>query len=363
MPGLDLNLDLPTLADTFADIVSKLVVAIDAIETDLAARVTAGELDITTALSMGGAPLINVGGVRLNGGVSTTVGTIYMDGADLHVVTALGDVQLTAGGAIDVAALGTIGGDYGGVNPAAVIYDDTSGEYRFTQETSVWANLVADDLVLHGTAGSVRLGVADALTGAKTVLFKALPASGVSGVVYNVATTGIEDAAVTRETNTHLFTGIDAHAIAGTTITASTDLYHPNRATLHTFDRAQDTTVYPGSLTRGIDSYSPYWVASAGFQFIVPLEGLESGDRLKSVLIGFTHAHDAGGSSPTLQIVKLGFGEEDIIPTTPSTATNAIIQTVDSPAPAGEGYRYAAILYCASAVTYYVVLNTYDRQP
>ncbi len=354
MPGLDLNLDLPTLADTFADIVSKLVVAIDAIETDLAARVTAGELDITTALSMGGAPLINVGGVRLNGGVSTTVGTIYMDGADLHVVTALGDVQLTAGGAIDVAALGTIGGDYGGANPAAVVYDDTSGEYRFTEETSVWADLVADDLVLHGTAGSVRLGVDDALTGAKTVLFKALPASGVSGMVYNVATTGIEDGAVTRETNTHLFTGIDA-----TVVNATVDVYFPDRSRTQGLTEAQLVT---GTLSHGLDTYSPYWVSGTAADAIVTLSGVCSGDRIKAVLITTDHSHDMGVGTPTCQLYKVTPGSDTLVPTTATTPGGSVLLTVDTPTVTADGEQYVVRLL-GGPMTYYALRITFDRQP
>ncbi len=157
MPGVDLNLNLPTLADTMATTVAKIVIALDAIETDLAAKVTVGELDITEELSMGGAPLINVGGLQLSGGVSTVPGTLYMAGDELFIETAAGAVQITAAGAIDIAAAGTIGGDYGGANPASVLYNDVAGEYRFFEDTNVWADLAADDVTLKAAAGQVRL--------------------------------------------------------------------------------------------------------------------------------------------------------------------------------------------------------------
>lgn len=210
MPGANLNLDLPTASDNMKTVRDKLVTALQAVEADLAPRIPAGALNITTNLSMGGAALLNVGGVRLSGGQSDEIGTLYMD-EELHAVTPAGNVQITANGGLNIAALGTIGGDYGGANPAAVIFDDASGEYRFYEDESPvdWAVLVANQLRLEGANGSIRLFVDDAIATARSLGIKTLPSSGVSGLVYNATNATIEDGAATRETNTHLFTSVD----------------------------------------------------------------------------------------------------------------------------------------------------------
>jgi hypothetical protein len=177
MPGSDLNLELPTLADTMADVVAKLVTALEVIEADLEPRITAGELDISTELSLGGAPLTNAAGVRLSGGSSSVVGTIYESDGDFFMVSGEGLVQLTADGGINVAAAGVIGGDYGGANPATVTYSDGDGEYDFKEEPGVWADIGADDIVLHSAAGSVTVSVDDAISTDRALNIKDLPLS------------------------------------------------------------------------------------------------------------------------------------------------------------------------------------------
>lgn len=287
MPGTDLNLDLPTAADTLADMRAKIVTAIEAIEADLAPRVTAGQLDLTTNVSLGGAALTNVGGVRLVGGESTEVGTLYIGSDELKVVTSEGTVQLTLNGAINIVAAGTIGGDYGGVNPAAVVYNDVAGEFRFTEDTGIWADLVADDLKLNGTLGSVSIGVDAALSGAKTVNFKSLPAAGIGGLVYDAANTALVDASLNRETSTHLFTAVDMagdlNIAGGITMTG----------TIKHGDHSQSgPIVYPNVvLTLGVVSSNGTkpgitMDASSGVYVYIPA-ALKSTERVKTITIGF----------------------------------------------------------------------------
>lgn len=210
--GSDISLDLPIPGDTYADITAKLKAAIEVLQEVLEASIDSGSLDLTTALSLHGAPIINVGGLRLTGGQSSEIGTVYTDGSgELHTVTPSGDIQLTLNGDINVAALGTIGGDYGGGNPAAVTYDDASAEYRFVEDVNQWASLVAKEFIAKNNSGggSVAFGVDSAITSAKTFKIKSLPASGVSGLAYVAADGTVVDANQTRETLTHKFTSID----------------------------------------------------------------------------------------------------------------------------------------------------------
>lgn len=210
--GSNLSVTLPTAEDTFVDIVAKLSAAIELLAEVLEAPIDSGSLDITTALTLNGAPIINVGGLRLVGGLSTQPGTMYIDSSgELHVVTTVGDIQITSNGDLNVAALGTIGGDYGGGNPATVTFDDTSGEYRFQEDTNDWATIVAETFIakVNGGAGSISFGALSSITTARDFKIKSLPASGVSGLAYEASSGGVVDANQTRETLTHKFTSVD----------------------------------------------------------------------------------------------------------------------------------------------------------
>lgn len=198
MPGTALTIDYPVDGDNFATTLAKLTAAIAQLADDLAPRITAGELDIDTELSMNGAPLTNVGGVRLIGGTSAVVGTIYMD-EELHAVTTDGNIQITANGALNVTALGTIGGDYGGFNPAAVKYVDIGGRYTFEEGPGVWADVYVDDIMLNGVAGTVSLGVAPSFAGNVDIVFKDFPVS--AGLLaYNPVDGTLSDATATTVT-------------------------------------------------------------------------------------------------------------------------------------------------------------------
>lgn len=214
MPGVYLNLDLPSLSDSLATIVSKLVTAISAIQTDLANKVVPSEIYMNQALAMNGASVLNVGSLELvAGNPPSTPGSVYYSAGEFYAVDAAGAFRISNNGALDVATAGTIGGDYGGTNPASVTYNDISGEYRFYQDVGVWANLSAGDVILNGTNGSVKLGVDDAINSARQVIFKSLPTTGVSMLVYNAATSTIEDGSVTRATNNSLFADIECGTI------------------------------------------------------------------------------------------------------------------------------------------------------
>jgi len=283
MPGSDIDIGDLTFTGTFVDWAAAIVAAIEAIVEDIEPRIDSGALDITSALSFGGAPAINVGGVRLVGGVSSVVGTLYMDeDNELHIVTDEADVRLTNAGAIDVAALGTIGGDYGGVNPATVTYVDLSGEYRFLEDTGIWATLVAGDLLLQGDNGTVRIGVDDAISGDKTFNVKSLPASGVGGLAYEAASGGVVDATVTRETGTHLFTAINCSG--DITLSGSATLKHGDQYFGQTADGG--VLVGGGAWVGSVSSnVSFHQLGSAGTVLIPIGRMLKAGDRLKSIRI------------------------------------------------------------------------------
>ncbi len=223
MPGTDLGLELPSLSDTLADVVSKTATALEAIAADLEPRITAGELDISTELSLGGAPATNVGGIRLTGGATAVVGSIYEADGDFFLVTDAGVVQLTADGGIKVAAAGIIGGDYGGANPATVTFDDGDHAYDFNDEPGEYADVRCRSVVLHNndSGGVVTISVDPAITTEREISVKTLPASGVSALVYSAATSTLETADTARITADLKATNVDASGTLAATGTAT----------------------------------------------------------------------------------------------------------------------------------------------
>src|ERR1043165_3553208 len=157
MIGTDLNLDLPSLSDTLVVAMGKVIQCFSDIEDSIADKATPAGLDITTSLSFGGNPITSLGYATFaDGNNPTAAGSAYYDSGDFYLFTAAGAVRLTASGGVNAAGIGGIGGDYGGANPALVEYDDAPGEFIFTEDTGVYADLVCDDVVLWNNAGTFK---------------------------------------------------------------------------------------------------------------------------------------------------------------------------------------------------------------
>jgi hypothetical protein len=197
MPGTDLNLDLPDLEDQFAVIVSKLVTALAAIEDDLAEKVVPAEFNVNTAMSFNGNALTNVGSLKMvMGNPSDVPGTLYYQDGEWYMVDSTGVIQVTSNGALKVTGTGGIGGDYGSGNEE-LYYDVSTQTYHFTSSPGVYGDVKADDVVLTGSAGTLRLQVDAALTGDRVFSFKTLNSSGTHFLVYNATTSTVETLAST----------------------------------------------------------------------------------------------------------------------------------------------------------------------
>jgi hypothetical protein len=156
--GTYLSLDLPSLSDTFSNAVTKTATALSALRDSIAAQATPSALDINSALEFNGNWAQDVGGVILaDGNAPAAAGSIYYHAGEFYAIDSTGPIQLTNTGALNIASVGTIGGDYGGSNPAAVVYNAANNEYRFYQNemTASWGGLVAGSVKIEGTSGSV----------------------------------------------------------------------------------------------------------------------------------------------------------------------------------------------------------------
>jgi len=110
--------------------------------------------------------------------------SVYSVGGNMFWRTLGGvDVQITDGSGLNLSSLGTIGGDYGGSDPASVIYTNATKIYSFFQESGITASVLMGTLRLSNqSSGS---GVVQIQAGASTASYSlSLPS-----VAPSVATT------------------------------------------------------------------------------------------------------------------------------------------------------------------------------
>lgn len=331
MPGTDLNIDLPVAGDNFGVYRAKILAAVQAIIADIEPRIGSGALDIDTELSMNGAPLTNVGGVRLQNGFSTVIGTLYMD-EELHAVTSAGDVQITAGGVLNVTALGTIGGDYGGANPAEVTFNDLANEYRFKEDSSSWSTLSAKGMLLNDALGnSFRLSCDPGLSGDQQIKFKSVPTTGHGMFAYNSADSSLVDAV-----------GVSP-MVGGMTFTANIDvaghkILHTDQSANGHFTTAGAVSIAPGAVA-GLANVPGVSVGAGAVYFPLHFH-LPSTARIKSFTVYFVDTSysnlqwgvvesSTGGFSAITGLTALT-GISGLLTST-LTATGSVYQTSGKP--------------------------------
>ena len=118
-------------------------------------KVTPTGLNINANLSMGSNTLTNTRAVRFvdqdtQFSAVADVGTLYVYNGEIVYRDVSGNnVQITDNGGLNLASIGTIGGDYGqpGI-PASAIYSDLTNAFIFTRDTGIGAVLSGSDLQL-----------------------------------------------------------------------------------------------------------------------------------------------------------------------------------------------------------------------
>lgn len=249
MPGVELNLPIPSLSDTQTQVVTKTAQALTLIDSDLAAKVLPSEIDINSALNFAGNPATNVGYITLGGGTPGVVipGAMYYNNGEWFVVDSTGTIQLTAAGALNLSVNGGIGGDY--IATAALLSFNSAGsKYIFLGAAA--ASIVDIDVrkvILEGTSATVTIGVDAALVSNKVINIKSLPTVGVGLLLYDSAAQAIIDGSTFAMTDTATFSGIlnvtGALTTSGTT-TFTTGFTGANK---NVFTKETPFTLGPGS--------------------------------------------------------------------------------------------------------------------
>ena len=63
-------------------------------------------------------------------------------------------VQITAGAGLNLSSVGTIGGDYGGADPASVFYTNATKAYSFTQSSGITGHIDCGDVYIYESIAS-----------------------------------------------------------------------------------------------------------------------------------------------------------------------------------------------------------------
>jgi hypothetical protein len=321
MPGIDLNLVLPSLSETQATNIARIATALQTIEDDLSADVTTGEIDINADLSMEGNALTNVRGIQFSDGYDAApAGTMYYSEGEFYVVTADGVVRLTLAGEIDSSSFGGITG-MGGTN-ASVVFDLASSEFRFYEDVGNYADLRAEDVILTNlVGGSVRLGVHSAITTARTFDIKSLPSSGVSLLAYNAATSTVEDGATLSITNNHTLTGTTTMTTGVVSVlTVGSQFRHPLWTTAFTGCEGLSIATTGVAVADTADMSVLYSSGISGAIIATWRKrlNLRNGERISSVTLNFTNAVS---TIATMRLKRVSYS--GAVPTTTTIGTNA----------------------------------------
>lgn len=321
----------------------------------LEAKVPFSSLLVGT-LDMANNAIQNVSNLLLypgSGVPSTPTGSIQRYNNDLYWVSASGAVQITSGASLNSAGIGGITGDYGGANPAQFRFVDVDQTYYAYDDFggAAWAYIQGRGMqITAGLTSLVRVRIQWAGSSSYDITLPAsLPAS---QSLMQMDASGNVTASNTLATNQSV------------TVAGTGTFKHGDQTICHApIAMAVPVGAYAAEVTDGASDFAQFNLTTGGGKAYIPLVGLRTGDRLKSVAV-------AGNAtvSPTLEIVEFVSATGLTRSYTTSGSFNGlggITLTLVTPITmAADGiHRYICvkILSGASEVDVYSIFFTYDR--
>lgn len=319
MPGIELNLPIPSLSDTQTQVVTKTAQALTLIDADLAASVLPSEININSALSFNGNPATNLGYLTMGGGTPGAVipGAMYYSGGEWFVVDSVGTIQLTNGGIINIAGSGGIGGDYVAVN-ALVSYDSAGSKYKFFGAAAAsFVDVDVRKVILEGAGpATVTIGVDASLIANKVVNFKSLPTANVGLVAYDASAQAIVDGSTNNITAAHTFTG------ALTFSAGYTGIDHGS------YTKEVPFTLGPGSSGVNISTFDKVTSTTAAWTWRSEPLDIDVGHKISTVLARITKPAVPDNVTVSLKKINVTTGT---ISNIQSATTGTVAATVDVP--------------------------------
>lgn len=262
---------------------------INALLTEIKARVTAkvltSSLDVAdAALDMNNQAVQNAGSVGLysQGSVAATpYGRLVRYNGNLYYVDTSGSVQITDGANLNRAGLGTIGGDYGVGNTAALNFVEGTSTFEFYENPTgpSWAIVKCGKVDIVGTAANVTSLDSQATTSYTISLPPDNPAANRSVLTVDSAGNMDHDQAITNDI----------------VLSGSTKVQHGNRTLTifapASFIQVAGTAVVPAGT--GLPTTS-------AAQFYIGIHGIPVGARIVSVSVYIRRSVTAGNAQAQL---------------------------------------------------------------
>ena len=97
----------------------------------------------------------SVGLYAQSSAVTGDTGSIQSVAGDFYWINASGTaVKITSGSGLNLSSLGTIGGDYGGSDPASVFYTNATKTFSFTQDSGITGHIACGDVYIYESVAS-----------------------------------------------------------------------------------------------------------------------------------------------------------------------------------------------------------------
>lgn len=334
----NMNLTLPTVSATpgpeYATENNSAFEVIDAHDhtSGNGVQIPSAGINIDDTLSMNSENLTNVNSVRFTNlsnalGGAANIGCAYVAGGNLFYNDSSGtQIQLTAGGALNAASVGGIGGDYGS-STASVYYTSIDETFYFTSDTNVPANINVGSAVIRepavssnsitvksaaSLASSYNLTLPATLPGSTSVVSLSATgtlATGVAGTVAandlaanSVITAKIADGAVTLPKLAAVGQQLSSGSGAFTTTSAVAVAVTGTSVSLTTVGRPVVLKVTTGSIG-GLSVNSTVDVFFGFFRNGAPVS---SSQIYMAVSSGTAYKLDAGSSLSTVDVPGAG---------------------------------------------------------
>lgn len=97
----------------------------------------------------------SVGLLSQSAAITGDTGSIQSVAGDFYWINSAGTaVKITNGSGLNLSSLGTIGGDYGGTDPASVFYTNSTKTFSFTQDSGITGHIACGDVYVYESVAS-----------------------------------------------------------------------------------------------------------------------------------------------------------------------------------------------------------------
>lgn len=344
MPGSVLDLDLPETTDTWPVWATKTRDCLQAIADDIEPLIATGAIEENADHSFHGYAVEDAKWYTVRAGSSEdipTAGIGTKDGEWWVTDESGNQIQLTAGGAINIAGTGGFGGDYTTAS-AVAYYDDANERYTFYAGGGTdLAGLRGRSIQIGNNAADTNTVTIDNVAGTADWTITLPPAApAATSALLMEADGDMTVGSIQVSTGAAASTAEWAHPVRSWTSRASA-------AHIATPAGAAPTVNSGGALSRGVGAWTSYYEVepkTAGSRLTAALVKISKGDTSTTTLNVYKASATGALGAPIASGTVASSGVQEI---TFSVAPVALVE--------GENFIYEVIFTASTNVVYHVV--------